>query len=348
LSGTLAISGKAATQLTVTSSAAGSTAVRGTGGGTGVYGYGSTYGVYGYGSSYGVYGYGFNYGLWGHGNYYGIYGETPSATYYGVWGATTATSNGTGVFGSAPDGVGGTGVFGLIGGSLSATGALFEPGKTYGPPGVGVWGDGPSNSVNGGVLGTSDDNWGGEFVNNGTGNSTLFVLNLNSATTTAQTAYFAGSAMTDNCAIDAAGDLSCTGTVTPSVAHADGRSVSMYSAAATENWFEDYGSATLRDGAVMVKLDPDFADLVNTGVEYHVFLTPNGDSRGLYVESKGPGSFVVREQGGGTSNIAFDYKIVAKRKGYEKVRMADRTAIEQHQRVAVARKRAAHQMAANK
>ena len=58
------------------------------------------------------------------------------------------------------------------------------------------------------------------------------------------------------------------------------------------------------------------------------------------MESKGPASFVVREQGGGNSNIAFDYKVVAKRKGYEKVRMADRTQIENHARTALARKHA--------
>ena len=240
-----------------------STAFSATGGTTGVYGNALYYGVWGNGTYYGVYGTGADYGVWGHGNY-GVYGLSSNGAYYGVWGNDTAASDGTGVFGTASDAVGGTGVFGYIGSSLSTTGALFEPGKTYGPPGVGVWGDGPSNSVNGGVLGTSDDNWGGEFVNNGADNSTLFVLNLNSQPTTVQTGYFAGSAMTDNCAFDAAGDLTCTGTVTPSVTHTDGRMVSMYSAAATENWFEDYGSATLRDGAVTVNLDADFADLVNT------------------------------------------------------------------------------------
>jgi hypothetical protein len=33
----------------------------------------------------------------------------------------------------------------------------------------------------------------------------------------------------------------------------------------------------------------------------------------------------VHEQGGGTSNIAFDYRIMAKRAGYETVRLADLT-----------------------
>jgi hypothetical protein len=60
-------------------------------------------------------------------------------------------------------------------------------------------------------------------------------------------------------------------------------------------------------------------------MDYHVFLTPNGDCKGLYVAQKLPTSFVVRELGGGTASIAFDYRIMAKRKGYEQIRLADRT-----------------------
>jgi hypothetical protein len=33
----------------------------------------------------------------------------------------------------------------------------------------------------------------------------------------------------------------------------------------------------------------------------------------------------VHELGGGTSSVAFDYRIMAKRKGYENVRLADKT-----------------------
>jgi hypothetical protein len=56
-----------------------------------------------------------------------------------------------------------------------------------------------------------------------------------------------------------------------------------------------------------------------------VFLTPNGDCKGLYVASKTAGGFEVRELGGGTSNISFDYRIVAKRLGFENARMEDVT-----------------------
>jgi hypothetical protein len=89
-----------------------------------------------------------------------------------------------------------------------------------------------------------------------------------------------------------------------------------------------------------VELEPAFAQTVNTGVEYHVFLTPNGDCKGLYVANKTASGFEVRELGGGTSSVAFDYRIVVKRKGYETVRMEDMTDILIGQR-----ERAAHEAA---
>jgi hypothetical protein len=75
----------------------------------------------------------------------------------------------------------------------------------------------------------------------------------------------------------------------------------------------------------VVQVDPGFADTVSETADYHVFLTPNGDSKGLYVSGKTAGSFEVHESGGGTSSLSFDYRIVAKRRGYETQRMADVT-----------------------
>ncbi len=50
-------------------------------------------------------------------------------------------------------------------------------------------------------------------------------------------------------------------------------------------------------------------------------MTPNGECRGLYVIQKTRSSFEVRELAGGQSNVAFDYRIVGLRRGYEKMRM---------------------------
>jgi hypothetical protein len=79
-------------------------------------------------------------------------------------------------------------------------------------------------------------------------------------------------------------------------------------------------------GASIVHLDPDYAETVNTSLEYQVFLTPYGDCKGLYVTNRTPNSFEVRELGGGISDLSFGYRIMAVRRNYENVRLADQTA----------------------
>jgi hypothetical protein len=74
-----------------------------------------------------------------------------------------------------------------------------------------------------------------------------------------------------------------------------------------ESWFEDFGRAELTEGSAEVELDGDFAALVNTD-DYHVFLTPEGDSAGLYVSARSRQAFEVREQGNGTGTVEFSYR----------------------------------------
>jgi len=128
-----------------------------------------------------------------------------------------------------------------------------------------------------------------------------------------------------HCIIDASANLTCTGVVSGVIQAGDGKQTAVYAMQSAENWLEDAGSGQLSSGSARIELDSTFAQTVNAGVEYHVFLTPNGDSKGLYVSQKTATSFEVHEQGGGTSSIAFDYRIMAKRKGYENVRLEDLT-----------------------
>ncbi len=99
------------------------------------------------------------------------------------------------------------------------------------------------------------------------------------------------------------------------------KTVSLYTVQSTENWFEDFGTASLKDGEAVVEIEPLFAQTVNLSEDYHVFLTPLGDCNGLYVAEKTATSFTVHELGSGTSDIDFDYRIVAKRLGYETERL---------------------------
>jgi hypothetical protein len=159
-------------------------------------------------------------------------------------------------------------------------------------------------------------------------------VNLN---TGAGSLAFEAEGKNGHCEIDTSGDLSCTGAKGAIVNLPDTRRVRLYAMQSPDNWFEDFGSGQLSSGKSVIKLDSTFAETVNSSLDYHVFLTPNGDSRGLYVARKTATSFEVREQGGGTSSVAFDYRIVARRKGYENIRMEDVT--ERQQQIAASAQR---------
>ncbi|NIV32374.1 MAG: hypothetical protein GWN58_23905 [Anaerolineae bacterium] len=95
----------------------------------------------------------------------------------------------------------------------------------------------------------------------------------------------------------------------------------LYAMESPEVWFEDFGTSQLVNGQATVTIESLFLQTISTGVPYHVFVTPLGDCNGLYVTQKTATSFEVRELGGGTTNIGFDYRIVAKRLGFEGTRL---------------------------
>jgi hypothetical protein len=178
----------------------------------------------------------------------------------------------------------------------------------------------------GGVLGVqAGDETAGYFENDASDeNDTLIAINT-APSNDSGVAFYAGPP-DGGCDIDTHGNFSCVGSKS-AVVPIDGgsRKVALYAVEAPENWFEDYGLGQLSNGSARIDLEPTFAQTVNTDLDYHVFLTPNGDCKGLYVSQKSPTSFEVHELGSGTSNIAFDYRIIAKRKNYETIRLADYT-----------------------
>jgi len=117
------------------------------------------------------------------------------------------------------------------------------------------------------------------------------------------------------------GNFAATGTKSALVPLPDDRVVSLYAVESPENWFEDFGSGQLENGVASVKFDSTFAQTVTSEAGYHVFLTPDGDCEGLYVAQKTSVGFEVRELRGGKSSVGFDYRIVARRKGLEKLRL---------------------------
>jgi hypothetical protein len=117
------------------------------------------------------------------------------------------------------------------------------------------------------------------------------------------------------------GGLAVTGYKSAAVPHPDGSHRLLYSIESPESWFEDFGEARLVKGKADVKLEKEFAKVVSTD-SYHVFLTPCGDSKGLYVATRNSRGFTVKEQEGGKSTVNFSYRIVARRKDIETARLA--------------------------
>jgi hypothetical protein len=116
-------------------------------------------------------------------------------------------------------------------------------------------------------------------------------------------------------------DIAKGGTCSAAVETADDDVRKLYAVESPNVWFEDFGQGQLANGQATVTMEPLFLSTINTEVPYHVFVTPLGDCNGLYVTNKTTTSFEVRELGSGTSDVAFDYRIVALRTGYETVRM---------------------------
>lgn len=95
----------------------------------------------------------------------------------------------------------------------------------------------------------------------------------------------------------------------------------VYTVESPEVWFEDIGSAQLENGVAVIQLDPVFLQTVTVSTEnpIRVFITLTDACTGVYVE-KHFDHFVVRELAG-NSNATFDYRVMAKRVGFEQTRL---------------------------
>lgn len=224
-------------------------------------------------------------------------------------------------------GFGSTRTIGVFGGTASSAGVgvygqMEGASKTgVGNGSAGVWGDSGGTGGDAGVLATADDTYAVVAANNSpVGYPTIYAYEENANSYSFEATGAGGG----YCHIDANGNFGCTGVVSGVVPINGGaRKVQVYAVEAPQHWFEDAGSGQLSEGRTTVTLEPMFGQTVNTGIEYHVFLTPEGDCEGLYVSNKTPQGFEVHELRNGHSSVAFDYRIMATRKGYENVRMAE-------------------------
>jgi len=114
------------------------------------------------------------------------------------------------------------------------------------------------------------------------------------------------------------------------VPHPDGTHRLLYCVESPEAWFEDFGEGTISGGKAEVKLDPDFAAVVDTST-LHVFLTPH-DEHALHVPARSSSGFSVGAGPSATAaargmkasdvNGKFTWRVVAKRKDVAAPRLA--------------------------
>jgi hypothetical protein len=210
-----------------------------------------------------------------------------SGSAHGVYGRS---SNGQGVYGESDDGsngVEGHGYTGVAGYGDGMDGTSGGPG-VYGDGFTGAEGE-SSGAV--ALMAASDDPATYIFLGLGTNNA--------------------------SCVIDPKANLKCTGKITGKrslrVQHhnSEGQQVLAYASESASATIEDVGTARMYGGVANVEINPDFAEVIDHRW-YCVFLTPLGDTRGLYVSGKTPSRFQVRETERGRSTLDFDYRIVGR------------------------------------
>jgi len=270
-----------------------------------------------------------------------------SAAVYGIAQNTSGATNGVQGYNFSNTDFA-TGVSGVADGDQNKT--FGVTGQSFSPTGTGVWGLGQGQSVTGGGVGccavgvwgdtSSDANSAAGLVGTADEGQALFLANNSSTALTANILNFESSVsnavmlnvqavnLNQFCNINTAGVLFCTGAHSLVVPVDNGqRQVALHAVESPQNWFEDFGSGRLESGVGRIALDSTFAETIDAASDYHVFLTPEGECRGLYISNKSATGFEVHEVGGGRSNVAFSYRIVALRRGYENARLEDETAM---------------------
>ncbi len=262
----------------------------------------------------------------------GVRGSIPNSG-YGVYGKA---GNGAGVYGTvtgggyAVNGVASVGT-GVVGQSTSNTGVYGT--STSGVGVFGVSGGGAGQPY--GVVGA---------VNSAPGFALFGVANVSGTVGFAAGAgvagaiagQFAGPVNIYNNGAIAPGDLyiqgnyTAGGTKSAAVPHPDGTHRLLYCVESPEAWFEDFGEGTLTAGKAEMKLDADFAAVVDTS-KLHVFCMPH-DEHHLHVAHRTATGFAVTAAPSTTAaaagkkaselNGTFSYRVVAKRKDVAAPRLA--------------------------
>jgi hypothetical protein len=253
-----------------------------------------------------------NVGQFGAAAVYGTDNATAIADYnYGVWGDSI---NATGVLGQTFALGGQAGVRGAEGSfTLNTNSGVYGFSQlnyaVYGQTDTGV-----------GSYGIANDGNGVDAFNASNSLATLVVTNSNNGPLIHGFGFVRG-AYKEVMSLDGhgnlvlAGNLQTGGNPQLTVLTSKGTSAVAYAPKSTASTLEDVGEAQLAGGQSYVRLTPTFATMIDLHSPYLVFITPQGETRGLYVTQKSASGFAVREAAGGRSSVAFDYRIVARSYG---------------------------------
>lgn len=223
---------------------------------------------------------------------------------------------------------------GVLGSSTSNAGVSGGSSSGYGLFGIGlssssygVYGETPYGGYPA-VYGVSTNGNGGVFRNDSNGYYALY--GEEDAGTSGYPFAVEGwseSSLTGYFYVNGSGDGYFSGSVTADggyqtvIRSRGGETLAANAAMTAQATMEDTGTARLSQGEAAVRFDPAFASTIDASRGYQVFLTPNGDTRGLYVSAKYEGGFVVRENERGRSSVYFDYRIVAHPHGVSEARL---------------------------
>jgi hypothetical protein len=103
------------------------------------------------------------------------------------------------------------------------------------------------------------------------------------------------------------------GAVSTIVKDLEGNEVMLNCPESPENLYMDYGVGVLKDGFAFIEIDPILQKniIVNELHPIKIFIQPEGNCNGVFVQNKSVKSFEVVELNNGKSNVSFSYQIVA-------------------------------------
>jgi hypothetical protein len=202
---------------------------------------------------------------------------------------------------------------------LASAAEFKSTGATNGSPTLFVTRDGAGHSVFGQHTGTSGAAGNFQAVNSSHTGDVLFAATSGSgfaahfATWTSQgkgllVETFAGSV-----------GLQVVGGSKNAVVGTSSGARALYTEESSEVWFTDYGQGRLTGGKARIAMDRTFAETVSLGEPYHVFVQTYGDADLMVVRRSASGFDVVRRGSG--EDAEFSYRIVAKRRGFERQRL---------------------------